>query len=70
MTTNFPKMITGRIPKKEVQKMLTSLRAIPQFSVKKIQSGYEVRNLHNEIMFKAIHGVNSYLVRMPEDLFI
>ena len=63
-------MITGRIPKREVQKMLTALRAIPQFSVKKIESGYEVRNINNEIIFKAMNGVSSYLVRMPENLFI
>jgi hypothetical protein len=50
--------------------MLKALRPMRIFSVEKVSMGYEVKlKKSNQLVFKAMHGRNSYLVRHADNLF-
>jgi len=50
--------------------MLRALRKTEGFTVTKISSGYEVKQLlPSRVVFKAMIGRNDYLVRHAEDLW-
>jgi hypothetical protein len=64
------KMISRIYSKPTVQAMLRALRKTEGFTVTKISSGYEVKQLlPSRVVFKAMIGRNDYLVRHAEDLF-
>jgi hypothetical protein len=50
--------------------MLKALRQAQIFSVEKVSMGYEVKHTKSDkLVFKAMNGNNSYLVRHAENLF-
>tara|TARA_R100000008_G_scaffold83897_2_gene70003 strand:+ start:556 stop:747 length:192 start_codon:yes stop_codon:yes gene_type:complete len=62
-------MIISRIlDKKTVQLMLKGLREAG-LTVKKLDNGYECIAHDGTLLFRAMNGRNSYLVRMQDDLF-
>lgn len=63
-------MISRVYTKTQVQAMLKALRPMRIFSVEKVSMGYEVKlKKSNQLVFKAMHGRNSYLVRHADNLF-
>ena len=67
------KYITKVLPKREVQNMIKAIRS-SGLKVKKIDGGYICKAVNPDqkepiTVFKAMHGNNSYLVRMVDNLF-
>ena len=64
-------MIARIYTKPQVQAMLKALRKAKFFTIEKLKSGYEVRHTKsNKLVFRAMNGNNSYLVRHAENLFV
>lgn len=63
------KMVSRVWPKKQTQQAIKALRQAGM-SVKKIDSGYELKTKDGTILFKAMIGSRGYLVRYAEQLFI
>lgn len=63
-------MISKIYTKPQVQAMLKALRQAKVFTIKKVSMGYEVKHTKSDkLVFKAIIGKSSYLVRHAENLF-
>tara|TARA_S200002703_G_C3645906_1_gene198252 strand:+ start:104 stop:310 length:207 start_codon:yes stop_codon:yes gene_type:complete len=63
-------MVSRIYTKPQVQAMLKALRQAQIFSVEKVRMGYEVKHTKSGLLvFKAINGRNSYLVRHADNLF-
>ena len=63
-----PKYISRILQKPDVQQMLKALRKAG-LEVDKSDSGYTVKNKNGVLLFRAMNGRHSYLVRMVSDLF-
>lgn len=66
-------MIARIYTKPQVQSMLKAMRKVKGFTIEKLKSGYKVtyKTVDGEkLVFKAMNGHNSYLVRHAENLFV
>ena len=64
-------MIARIYIKPQVQSMLKAMRKAKVFTIEKLESGYEVKHTKsNKLVFRAMNGYNSYLVRHAENLFL
>ena len=67
-------MIARIYTKPQVQSMLKAMRKVKGFTVEKLKSGYKVTyktvDGEDKLVFKAMNGHNSYLVRHAENLFV
>lgn len=55
--------------KPDTQAMIKALRQ-SGFTVDKLDGGYECKSTGGVMLFKAMVGTNSYLVRMVDNLFL
>lgn len=65
------KMISRIYTKPQVQAMLKALRQAQVFTIEKVSMAYEVKHTKSDkLVFKAMNGKNSYLVRHADNLFV
>ena len=64
-------MVSRVYTKPQVQAMLKALRQAKVFTVEKVSMGYEVKHIKSDkLVFAAMNGRNTYLVRHADNLFV